>query len=65
MLKDESRVARLLNLYECHHDIRYNGGRFSINQYKKLVKTRLAEMEEYHQAGADLTSFKSKFEQVN
>ena len=65
VFKDVSRVARLLNLYECHHDIRYNGGRFSINRYKTLVKTRLAEMEEYYHAGADLTSFRSKFEKVN
>ena len=64
MLKDETRVTRLLILYECHHDNSNSGKAFDSKHFKTLIKIRLAEMDEYHKVAADVASFKSNFQKV-
>jgi hypothetical protein len=61
MMKEPSRVDRLLTLLESHPEVANSDKKLAL---KRLIIIRMLEMDEYHQAKEDLRKFKSKFEQV-
>jgi hypothetical protein len=64
MLTTESRVDRLLALYEIHQEVFSPGSTVNSKHMKTLIAIRTTEMDEYRKAGQDLTAFKSNFDQV-
>jgi hypothetical protein len=65
MLKEDSRVDRLLSLYECHQEVFSPGSATDSKMLKTLVNIRTSEMDEYLKAEQDLTNFMLNFGQVN
>jgi hypothetical protein len=64
MLTVDSRVDRLLSLYEIHQEVFSPGSPVNSKQMKTLVAIRTTEMDEYRKAAEDLKIFKSNFGQV-
>ena len=64
LLKDSSRVDRLLMLVESYHEVFKGHHGLDRTSLSSLIKVRLAELDEYVQAQDYFKSFKSKFDQV-
>jgi hypothetical protein len=65
MLKDDdSRVDRLLSLYECHQEVFVPGSAVNSKQIKTLISIRTREIDEFFKTEQDLKTFMSNFDQV-